>query len=386
MKFRTFKKPAVLLTLTLALYLIAATPSQAEAARLYFYPERQELTEGESGVIEMRLDAQGERINAVDISGEINGGSIQVLNFETSDSVLTIFPEAPTVSGRSWNLAGGVPGGFTGDAVIGKLSVVAESLLTEHDNGLGSVDITFLKNSKVFLHGPENKMAAVVFSSGTLEIVGKGGDYLPITSTSHPKQSAWSFEKNFYLSWPTAVGEKYSYKLSRLPDDRPDTLTDLPVGAVKFANLDDGIYYFSLCRLTNAACGTVSRYRAMIDATPPEWKSIAFDKNDQEGNLRPNLSFLAHDKNSGVLRYELSLDGKTFVAATSPFFLPDKFLTKGADGIITLKAWDKAGNYGVTTAKLEKNSDVGAAQIIILAAILLLTLLVVWISIRNKHG
>ena len=375
-KHRALKISEAVVAFFVVVYLIAALPSRAEAARLYFYPELQEIAEGESAIVELRLDTGGERINAADIRGEVTGDAIEMLNLETADSLFTIFPETPSVSDRKWSLSGGIPGGFAGDAVIGKLSITA--------GVVGDVKIHFAADSKVFLHGPESSVAALELASSVLTVATRGRDYLRITSASHPKQSDWSFEKSFYLTWQAEAGSDYSYKLSRLPNELPNGVADLPVGAVKFQNLDDGIYYFSLCKLINGQCGMVSRYRAMIDASPPEWKSIAFDQNDPEGNPRPTISFIAYDKNSGVDYYEVSTDGENFELAESPFFLPEKFSEAGLGGVVTLKAWDKAGNYTVTTAKLERISGTGTTGIIILASILLLLLLVMWISIQKR--
>jgi len=360
------------------MYLIAALPSQAEAARLYFYPEQQKIAMGESAIVELRLDTEGMRINAADIHGEVIGDAAEILNLETAGSIFAMFPERPSVSGKKWSISGGIPGGFTGDAVIGKLAITA--------GAADDVKIYFDADSRVFLHGPENSIATLKFASAVLTVAKMGGDYLRITSASHPKQSEWNFEKNLYLTWQAETGSDYSYKLSRLPNELPDGVADLPVGAVKFANLDDGIYYFSLCRLINGACGTISRYRAMIDASSPEWKSVAFDKNDPEGNPRPTISFIAYDKNSGVDRYEISLGGKAFVTALSPLFLPEEFGETGASGAVTLKAWDKAGNYAVTTAELAGENPMSLMNIIIPALILLFILLLMWISIQKKRG
>src|SRR3989344_3863646 len=141
------------------------------------------ISEAESAIGELRLDTGGERINAADIRGEVTGDAIEMLNLETADSLFTIFPETPSVSDRKWSLSGGIPGGFAGDAVIGKLSITA--------GVVGDVKIHFAADSKVFLHGPESSVAALELASSVLTVATRGRDYLRITSASHPKQSDW---------------------------------------------------------------------------------------------------------------------------------------------------------------------------------------------------
>ena len=177
---------------------------------------------GESAIVELRLDTEGMRINAADIHGEVSGDAAEILNLETAGSIFAMFPERPSVSGKKWSISGGIPGGFTGDAVIGKLAITA--------GAADDVKIYFDADSRVFLHGPENSIATLKFASAVLTVAKMGGDYLRITSASHPKQSEWNFEKNLYLTWQAETGSDYSYKLSRLPNELPDGVADLPVG------------------------------------------------------------------------------------------------------------------------------------------------------------
>src|SRR3989344_4499477 len=116
----------------------------ANAATLYLYPDSYTLPVDETVVVDVRLDTEGERVNAVEIEGTVSPGAVEAVRAEMSGSFLPIILEIPTFTDGRFRFVGSVPGGFTGDGVIGRLTVMGASP--------GEAVFTITENSRVLLH------------------------------------------------------------------------------------------------------------------------------------------------------------------------------------------------------------------------------------------
>ena len=86
-----------------------------------------------------------------------------------------------------------------------------------------------------------------------------------------------------------------------------------------------------------------------VDQTAPEPFSISTDAAGWTNNRRPILEYDTIDAASGMLRFDVSINGQAFVAQISPYKLP--FLDDGKN-TITVRAIDQAGNSRDETVHL----------------------------------
>ena len=350
---------------------ITIFPSETMAARISVLPSTQSISEGESAIFEVRLNTEREQINALELHGQVTSGAGQMMKIEKSESIFSVFPELPMFSGDSFSFFGAIPNGFVGEGVVGRITVTGKRL--------GEFSIMFSTSSRVFLNSNSNLPADLSFAGGTLKVLPKDSSYIALRSETHPNQGEWSLEKSFQIAWDTKEDENYSYRISKLADELPDAVPDMPVGDIKFRNLDDGIYYFSVCAVENGKCGQISKYRAMIDTTPPEWVSIDIGPGTEETAGKRSVSFLAQDKGSGIQRYEASfeIDGE-LKTASSPIILESN-----ARGTLRLIAFDAAGNNieRMVIIPSEKTNTYLPKTLIVLGLMLFVSVL--WLVFRR---
>ena len=336
---RTALKYIALISLTI----VFSVPT-ANAAKLYFYPETIDVIAGGSFVVELRLDTEGELVNAVDISGNVSNGLIESIT--TANSLIEIFIDASVSNGNTFRFAGGTPNGFTGSGIVGRLNItsVAPGQLTVQIDDVSKL----LSGTGVALNN-ETKLR-----SATINALQPNVNQIIITSKSHPNQNKWYSAKDLQLHWDLEEDIEYSYLISQDPAAVPDDTADKPSGTliwqgdINIGGLEEGIYYFTLKRVGEEG---IARYRAMIDATPPEWIAFEVSEGVPETQYNKFITFIAKDVQSGINRYEAEIDGGDPIKILAPYILPDDYLK------ITISAIDNAGNKisQTTTSSAQRN-------------------------------
>ncbi len=334
-------------------FVLFSVAVSAEAAILYLLPQSETVYKGESFVAGLMIDTEGEDINAVDVRVTFQNNLIKVNDFEKGGSIFTLWAEEPNIREGEISFSAGVPGGFSGKGLIGRINFSGKEI--------GEVEINFKKDSKVLLNDGMGTLTELGFAEGNYKIVEKSGDLPIITSKSHPDPNKWYSQKNLNLWWDLAKGAEYSYLLSLSPSDSPDEIPDKPkgelewMGAIEYKGLDEGIYYFSLKqKLSGKNWSPKVGFRAMIDTTPPE----EFKPEIAEIEGKKYLVFSTTDKISGVDHYEIAtlnqvgifLNAKPKIewkVGKNPYLLGDQNLSK-----IFVKAIDKAGNEQISEITL----------------------------------
>lgn len=315
----------------LTLLLVALTAPSAHAARLYFYPQAIDVVEGETFVLEVRVDTQGELINALEIEGKVTSGVIE--SVDTANSLVEIFIESSLTDDNTFKFSGGTPGGFTGDGIIGRLTIKPEAT--------GGVNISF-GDSLNLLTGTGNNVEAPITTLEANAVVEEKTDrHIDITSRSHPNQNTWYNKGDLQLHWDLEDRTEYSYLVSLDSTAIPDNNSNKPTGQlmwlgdVTIEGLTNGIYYFTLKRVGESE---ISRYRAQIDTTPPSWIAIEVNEGVPETRRQAFATFLARDELSGISRYEVTIDDNPPETVLAPYILPIHYSR------IVITAYDKAGN------------------------------------------
>lgn len=116
----------------------------AEAARVYFDPQPTIYKVGDSFTLSVVLDTEGQPINAVDIS-ILAPKLLKIKNISKNGSVIQLWVNEPSFSGRTINLTGGIPGGTTtSKGTIAKISFEAAAV--------GEGNLAFAPGSAVLLN------------------------------------------------------------------------------------------------------------------------------------------------------------------------------------------------------------------------------------------
>jgi hypothetical protein len=345
---------------------LASIPLAAEGATLYFTPQSQTIFQGDSFIIDVKIDTEGEEINAAGIDLTFSMNLLEVIDFSKGNSILTLWPKEPEAQKGNINFLGGAPIGFDGDGLLTKIIFLAKEI--------GNSKINFKDSSKVLLNDGKGTPAEISFREGNYEIIKRPEDLPIVSSQSHPDQNQWYNATTLRLHWDLIEGAEYSYLLSFNPLAEPDEVPDKPegkliwMGDMKYEGLADGIYYFSLKqRLLDEDWSQTITYRAMIDTILPEPFELKIGREPSIFEGKYFLSFTTEDNTSGIDYYEVKEGKGNWQKVSTPYLLKSQSLTKK----ITVRAYDKAGNYREAEIKpsLKMNWKNGLYLVLILIGI-----------------
>ena len=351
--------------------------SEAQAARLYFSPSNESLNVGESSLVELRLDTEDEYINAGEISIIYPQSLLIAANLFEGSSIFDVFITRPTIikEGEIF-LSGGASTPFNGDGLILKIAFLAEA------EGQAIAGIS--AESKVLVADGQGSVASLknetlVFTLTASRSSGSSGggfvNSIPIVSSpTHPNPTQFYSSNQVVVTWELADDYEYSYTFSKLieiPDDEPEER----VSSVSFFDVEDGIYFFNLKAIntvTGQASSTVN-FRIMIDTTPPESVKISVEEV-ATGSV---VAIVSLDKTSGVEALEFKTKEQSdFQRSESQFFII------GPTEEITVRVYDKAGNFAERVFKVNEASKLYILVIIIVA---LMALIVYFLIQRQRH-
>ncbi len=348
------------------------------AASLFLYPQHIDLVEGESASVEIRLSTDGKQMNAAEIHGVLTGLAASIRSIDDSQTIIKLFLDRPSTARNEFELIGGVPNGFAGDGILGRLTV----------RGLakGTASISFLPSSQVLENDGNGTALPLSLSGATIAVSARPQDYIVITSQSHPDQDMWYQRRSVQLHWDLKPGASYSYLVSRDITAVPDNMADKPegellwLGDIKLSDIQDGITYFSVKEVGGSV---VSRYRLMQDSSLPEFSDATIRPGIIETGGKEFLTFSATDAVSGIDRFEVKVDGRDFESVTSPYILGSGYRT------LILRAYDRAGNYAEKTFTAARFVVISWFSVVILLLILLILALLYilfhWLSDRREE-
>jgi len=351
------------------LLFVAISVPQAYGAQLYFYPQNIESFEGETFVVEIRLNTEDKTVNALDISGSIDNGIIEAIS--TDSSLVQIFINS-SYTETTFRIAGGTPGGFSGNDVLARLNV--------HATELGRINIAFDESANILAGTGESLASPIKFLTAAANIKVPSENQIVITSRSHSNQNEWYNKDNLNLHWTLEEGVQYSYLVSRDSSASPDNSPNRPEGTLQWQGdiniegLDNGIYYFTLKRVGESE---ISRYRAMIDTTPPEWIAVELSDGVPETMYKDFVTFIAKDNLSGISHYNVRVDDNPVEVIEPPYILPKNY------GKITITAYDNAGNLVEKTVLSSEEKSAYALYVVV--TLIVLGGMIVWIRpIRER--
>ena len=331
------KPKYILLFLAAAIFLLL--PPAVSAATLELVQRAQDIYQNESFIIDIVLDTESENVNAVELTLTFSPEILTVLDVSRGGSLVGLWIKDPSFSNTKGAISfiGGMPGGFIGEGTVGNITLLAKNT--------GTAELVFL-DARVLLNDGAGTEALLVSQGKNLLIKEQIGSRTATRSLRHPNQNIWYSDTILHFQWDVETDTSYRYILAQGdPDAIPNSPESVPVGDVRFVDMGEGIFYFLLTQkqFNDEEFGPVSRYRVMIDNTPPK----VFDPKTVSISGKQFLVFSTTDLVSGVDHYEVlktQVEGAgVWQTAESPYLLEEAELR----GIIKVKAVDKAGNEQV---------------------------------------
>lgn len=190
--FTNDRKPWLKKLVVLSLLLVAFSVLPAQAATLYLDPPEIHAPRGETFVVEIRIDPEGECINTVQADLTFSNNILQAIDFNDANSILSLWVVPPKIDqiAGSISFIGGVPGGYCGQVsgdpgksnLLGKLIFRAPKEIISSN----SAQINFKDGSKVLLHDGLGTEAKVTLRNANVIIT-----ETPFIEELKPKEDQW---------------------------------------------------------------------------------------------------------------------------------------------------------------------------------------------------
>lgn len=347
MKVRKFLTVIAVLATTFSSVLTPAVAVHAASASLYLSPAAKSVNEGDSFTVGLYVSADV-NINAAEATLTF---PVNILNVTaiSKNGIFTTWAAGPSYSNSTGRITftGGLPSpGYKGSAGrIFNITFLAKT------SGKATVQITGGSVAQNNEFGTEvlrsQGSGTYTVSKPVVPPPEPPKPSLPspgISDINHSDQENWYQARAVTAKWVGGTGvQGYSLVYDDSPSTiPPDIVTTTSVSYSK-ADAPDGTHYLHVKAKYAGGWSATSHFKFQIDATPPE-KFVITIVGD------PQLNFSTSDATSGVDRYEVSLDGGPFTAATSPYQTPD--LAVGSHTVV-VRAYDKAGNMTEATATFE---------------------------------
>lgn len=281
--------------LILFLVLFFAGANGASAATLYLDPESKEFGARDTFTVEIRLDNDGECVNAAQVVLDYPQDTLRAIDVSTGNSIFTLFPEEPAINEAEGlvEFAGGLPGGYCGrvpgdPGLTNMLATVIFQPLSgtpdDTDDGKHTVTLAFGDDSKVYLHDGLGTEASLTTFGAEIEI-----DENSVEGT----------------------GEWFKFLEEDITPPEPFTIE-----VVKNPQIFGGNYYI-IFTTTDKGSG-IDHYEVLEKSLDDDFLARLFWFNRAK---------------------------EFWEAVTSPYVLEDQ----GLNSVITVKAVDKAGNERIAS-------------------------------------
>lgn len=124
--------------------------NNALAAILYLEPKEGEYWKDDIFLVHLRIDTEGERINASQAQLTFPSDKLEVVEISQGNSIFSLWPEEPSFSNQEGKISfvGGVPLGFQGKGNI--ISIAFKVIFNQSEKNFAEID--FSQNSQVLLN------------------------------------------------------------------------------------------------------------------------------------------------------------------------------------------------------------------------------------------
>ncbi|QQR50400.1 hypothetical protein IPF86_00560 [Candidatus Nomurabacteria bacterium] len=151
-QFLKRNKGALLYFITVTLFITSFALPVTSYAVAIRASSNSALVAGDTSIIDIYLDTEGEQINSVDGSltlSDTHNGNFEIKDLSVVNSVFTLWPRKPSLEEGNINFVGGLPGGVSGDKLLlfkvivkinqpGDFTIKPSSVTAYLNDGLGT--------------------------------------------------------------------------------------------------------------------------------------------------------------------------------------------------------------------------------------------------------
>lgn len=329
----------------------------AQAATFSLSPSTGTFVVGSTFDVSVYLDTEGDIVNVLDVVIKFPPDKLQIVSPEAEQSIISIWTSPPNFDNQSGivRLQGAVPGGVnTSRGLVFTLRFRVK--------GVGTAIVTFLDDSKVFLHDGKGTDILANTAGGVYRFALPPPLGPAVASETHPNQNEWYAARTAVLTWtsPEPVSG-YSYVLNDVPVDIPDDISEGARESVTYQNLESGTHYFHIKAFRDGSWGGTTHFAVNVDADPPAHFSIDVSPRAYTSSRGLVFNFFTTDAHSGLSHYELKtvplnpgesaggIPQNFFIEVQSPYVTS---LPVGKYDVI-IRAYDRAGNFRESVKRIQ---------------------------------
>ncbi|MCK5344700.1 MAG: hypothetical protein KAR20_14900 [Candidatus Heimdallarchaeota archaeon] len=140
--------------------LFFVVPTSAFAARVYLDPVQKDVPLGDTFLVHVRLDNEGDCSNVADIKMSYDNTILEAVDYSVGESLVSLWVDVPTIDQENGTVefSGGIPGGYCGRIIgdPGLSNLLATIVFSTTGNRINAVpgntvSIEILERSKVLL-------------------------------------------------------------------------------------------------------------------------------------------------------------------------------------------------------------------------------------------
>ena len=332
-------------------------PQISHAATLFLSPSSGDYNAGGQISISVKVNTEGESINAVDGTIGFNPAMLEVKSV-AKGSVMNLWVQEPSYSNSAGNVNfGGVvlnPGysGSSGNIIIvvfkakatGKAEVNFKAGSVLANDGYGTNVLKAMNGASFNIATGAIQQQPLASPKAEAPVVVSGFE---ISSSTHPDQNKWYSNNDpvFQIKFPSDAKE-LNLVLSRNEKSTPKIKYTPPIFEKILEDVEEGAWYLHANYRDKSGLSQTIKYKFQVDTEKPSDFNITRVDKDDLTNPQPEILFESSDELSGLDHYELKIgEGEWFTIspdlAGKSYKLP--FQSPGTREVL-VKAIDKAGN------------------------------------------
>lgn len=348
---------------------------QTTGAILSFNPPSGTIGVGKTLTVTIAVESQAP-FNSANALITVDKNMLTIDSVSKASSAFSFWPEEPTISNVNGTLSfgGGGTAGLVGKKTIltitlkgvkeGKSDVVftTGSVLANDGKGTDILSTKIVANYTVSASATKDPPPPTIGLPDT-GLLGPKPEAPDVTSTSHPDESIFYNIAKARFLWelpPDVLIVRMD--LDKNPKTDPKTSYDPAINEKEFDQLTDGVMYFHLKYQNDAGWGPITHKKIMIDKTPPP--PFTLEVTVPASTTGAILKFSATDTLSGIDRYEVVVDAGDEIKIALNAIKDNTYTLSGqspGEHTLTLKAFDKAGNYTPAEGKFKIEGEIPSA-------------------------
>lgn len=340
-------------------------PKLSSAATLFLSPSSGTYGASDKISVSVKVNTEGQSVNAIDGTIGFNPGNLEVLNV-SKGPIVNLWVQEPSYSNKTGSVNFG--GVVLNPGYIGSSGNILTIVFMAKEEG--KADVNF-KAGSVLANDGYGTNVLKAMNGATFNIGAEGVQQsqssvvagLEISSSTHPDQNKWYSNNDpvFQFKFPSDARE-LNLVLSRKEASTPQIKYAPPISEKILEDVDEGIWYLHANYRDKSGLSQTLAYKFQIDTGLPENFRVSKKNPNDTINPSPRYELSADDGMSGIDRYEAKIDGGEWITLSADdsgnYALP---LQTPGKKLLTLRAYDKAGNYIESSQELQIDAPVKPA-------------------------